>query len=608
MNIHSTRRIGLLILLTTTTIFMANGCRHGMDQQVPAEPPSLSPADRGQPGQSAAGDRRPGIVIEGPGIVARTTVTPTIIDTRTFKKQIAVTEVFDGVPVRPASLLPKHFRDKTLPDGPANTLRPGGFDAPRLTQPDVLFPGISQTPWIPPDPCLAVGHEFIVETVNMAVAFYTKDGEELFSQYLDSSGDPGFLEDVGAGDFTFDPKCFYDPQSERFFILALEVYGDLNEAYITIAISDDSDPNGIWFKYRTWAVINVNGDDYWVDYPGLGFGQDAFFTTGNLFKLGGGGFAGTLFRVFPKEPLLAGEPVTFLDLQDSSIASVQVAQQFGDQDRQWFTATGTSSQLRLIAMENWLDSPSIDVRLVDIPGYCGSVPTAPTNSASVWALDGRIMNVHLRGDRLLTTHCVGGDRCEGPQHRAMARWYEFDISGGIDSATLLQSGELDLGGDLTTYFPAIYSNADGQIGMVIGSSAEGVAPSILVTGRNPGDPEGTMSIPTVVAAGSSGPASSWNGRWGDYFDIAVDPADDRTFWCVGELAYEEKGGIRWETWISSFTVGVPADLNGDGIVDGRDLGLFLAAWGFCSGCDADFNDDGIVNGEDLGVLLAYWTS
>ena len=136
----------------------------------------------------------------------------------------------------------------------------------------------------------------------------TKDGEELFSQYLDSSGDPGFLEDVGAGDFTFDPKCFYDPQSERFFILALEVYGDLNEAYITIAISDDSDPNGIWFKYRTGAGINVDGEDYWVDYPGLGFGQDAFFTTGNLFKLGGGGFAGTLFRVFPKEQLLAGEP------------------------------------------------------------------------------------------------------------------------------------------------------------------------------------------------------------------------------------------------------------------------------------------------------------
>ena len=50
----------------------------------------------------------------------------------------------------------------------------------------------------------------------------------------------------------------------------------------------------------------------------------------------------------------------------------------------------------------------------------------------------------------------------------------------------------------------------------------------------------------------------------------------------------------------------PADLNGDGLVDGADLGLMLAAWGSCSGCDADLNEDGLVNGADLGLLLAAW--
>jgi len=50
---------------------------------------------------------------------------------------------------------------------------------------------------------------------------------------------------------------------------------------------------------------------------------------------------------------------------------------------------------------------------------------------------------------------------------------------------------------------------------------------------------------------------------------------------------------------------IPGDLNGDGRVDGNDLGALLGAWdgdGF-----ADLNGDGIVNGNDLGTLLGNWS-
>jgi hypothetical protein len=52
----------------------------------------------------------------------------------------------------------------------------------------------------------------------------------------------------------------------------------------------------------------------------------------------------------------------------------------------------------------------------------------------------------------------------------------------------------------------------------------------------------------------------------------------------------------------------PADLNGDGFVDGNDLGLLLAAWGTCgeAPCPADLTGDGFVDGNDLGQLLASW--
>lgn len=51
---------------------------------------------------------------------------------------------------------------------------------------------------------------------------------------------------------------------------------------------------------------------------------------------------------------------------------------------------------------------------------------------------------------------------------------------------------------------------------------------------------------------------------------------------------------------------VGADLTGDGIVDGADLGAMLSVWGPCAGCRADLNVDGRVDGNDLGILLAAW--
>jgi hypothetical protein len=46
-----------------------------------------------------------------------------------------------------------------------------------------------------------------------------------------------------------------------------------------------------------------------------------------------------------------------------------------------------------------------------------------------------------------------------------------------------------------------------------------------------------------------------------------------------------------------------ADLNGDLIVDGSDLGIVLGAWGTT---DADLNCDGLTDGGDLAIVLGAW--
>ncbi len=49
---------------------------------------------------------------------------------------------------------------------------------------------------------------------------------------------------------------------------------------------------------------------------------------------------------------------------------------------------------------------------------------------------------------------------------------------------------------------------------------------------------------------------------------------------------------------------IPQDINGDGKVDGEDLGLLLADWGQPG--NNDFDESGEVDGGDLGELLASW--
>lgn len=67
-------------------------------------------------------------------------------------------------------------------------------------------------------------------------------------------------------------------------------------------------------------------------------------------------------------------------------------------------------------------------------------------------------------------------------------------------------------------------------------------------------------------------------------------------------------GATWSSVLPSTTPpSCPADLDGNGTIDGADLGVLLASWG-ANASASDLNGDGIVDGGDLGVLLASWGS
>ena len=80
----------------------------------------------------------------------------------------------------------------------------------------------------------------------------------------------------------------------------------------------------------------------------------------------------------------------------------------------------------------------------------------------------------------------------------------------------------------------------------------------------------------------------------------------------GELYIADHGGQIYKIIPASgdgtCTPPLVGDLDGNGTVNGADLGLLLAGWGACgTPCPADLDGNGQVNGADLGLLLANWT-
>lgn len=520
------------------------------------------------------------------------TAEASIIDTNTFKNKQQVKEHIQGYHPRPSKFLPPHKKPIFNENGPPNTLRSNGGLSNTTIHQQVGFDTIGQTPWNPPDPCLAVGPNHVVVTVNMAIAFYDKQGNEQFSANLDSSGDPGFFEEVGAGSFTFDPKCFYDPHMQRYVVIALEQYGE-DESWITIAVSDDNDPNGVWYKYRTWSVITneSNSNTYWVDYPGFGFDDSYYYVTGNLFGLNNDGFGGVLYRVFDKTPMLTGQPVVIADVRKAGHASMQGTQQWGNSPAAFFVGRRNNTELRLSYISNPLN-PDVVSQFVAVPNH--STPNGVQNTGgSISALDGRIMNAQYRDGSLWTTHGILGSGVD-----AVGRWYEIDLSNWpLTPPTLAQSGDTTVPG-LSSFFPAITSNKRGEVAAIVASAAANANPTLHIVGRKPTDPTDFMGAATLIAESTDGA----EGRWGDYFDITVDPNDETRFWYVGE--YKTTTG--WQTYVGCAIITCVEDINADGSVDINDLLQLLGSWGTSgSGCEIAAPYDTIDVSDILSAVSKF---
>lgn len=464
-----------------------------------------------------------------------------------------------------------------------------------ITRADFGFDAILNTGWTPPDPILAVGPDHLVAMTNGAIAFFTKDGTLTFQEPIEGSF--GFWGGLGATGFVFDPEVLYDEGSGRFFAMAAEAFAPGSRSYVLIAVSDDSNPNGTWHKYR-FETTALAGNLF--DSPNIGVDETAVYVTGDGFGIA----SNYPVYIYDKASLLAGNPPavtkSFTIATNTQSAGIPPFAYGASAFPLIEHREGMNQNaVRLLAINDPLGTPTVSQFTLNVPAY--DHPEDPPQlgtSTRPETFDQRFWSVSYRGDRLWATHHVNSSRVR-------SRWYEIALNGWPASGTptLVQSGEIDGGGTVRTFFGSISVNDQGTAAICVARSSPTEFISMATTYRLACDPPGTFRPMTIQRTSTAGDSS---GRWGDYSDIQPDPAVPNRFWAIHEYTTGS-----WRTWISRIDTevcSIPGDINGDGQVDLADLSLLLESFGLCDGdagynADADLDNDGCVGLADLTILL-----
>ena len=410
---------------------------------------------------------------------------------------------------------------------------PFGGDPSPVPLADNGFFGVASTGWTPPDPHLAVGPDHVVVMTNGAIAFFTKAGSQTFIDEIENSY--GFWGSVGATNFVFDPEVIYDPHSGRFMAMANE-RGTSSDSYFLLAVSDDSDPNGTWYKYRINATAHCGAT---IDSPNIAVDSQAVYLTADCWTS-----YNYVIYLLNKTPLLSGGAASVTNtLTITGPQSHGIPVTYGTAPAMYMIEhfeSGSNTTVRLHAITNPLGAVSRVTYNLTVPSY--SPPEDPPQlgtSTRPETFDSRFWSCVWRNGSLWACHHIGSSR-------VLSRWYEIDTGTWPASGvpTLVQSGTVDPGVGVRTFFNSISADDAGNAVMCFARSSSSEYISMARASRCADDPLGTLPDMLIQKASTTGYTTS---RWGDYSAVALDPADGTTFWMHHEYA---TSGSSWNTWIA----------------------------------------------------------
>lgn len=146
----------------------------------------------------------------------------------------------------------------------------------------------------PPDMALCVGNGFVIQGVNGAIQVFNTAGVAL-SGVTPMNYFIGYPKEFRFGPGVGDPRCQYDPQTQRFFVTLYAFPGLYNQFGSILAMSNSSNPLGTWSVFELPDAGNFTLPDCvfscFPDYPQLGLDSNAVWLTNNEFDFGNPGGA-----------------------------------------------------------------------------------------------------------------------------------------------------------------------------------------------------------------------------------------------------------------------------------------------------------------------------
>lgn len=476
------------------------------------------------------------------------------LDTRQFFPQIDATAIKKlSRPENPSLDEFPFSRSKPPIFQEQNSLPVGSANLEQRIKREALFRGPEDPFLDPPDPCAAVGPNHVVFVVNTRVGFYNKaTGAQQFLQDL-----PTFFGSTAETDFQFDPKVVFDPVANRWYVTILDGFDSsspANRSNILLAVSDDADPNGTWFRYRVNATVDYNGSQTWLDYGSLGFSKDGIMFGGNSFGFSGGAPGCTFFVVRKSSVLSGGTPVvTIFKDTSAEVWSPQGVENFDPTlAKSYFVnaefASGTVNRIQLHRIENVATTPTKTTTFITVPSFARPLDdAASTNGRFLDALDARTINAVYRNGKMVLVHTIN------VSGRAGIRWYELNINPTTNAATLGQSGNISQA-STDMHMGSISTNSVGDIAVTFTRSSATIAADIMAAGRRSTDAVGSMGTPLLLENSAGNNYTEGGGRWGDYSSTSIDPSNMISFW-GGHMNI--RADNEWRTGFFKFNITTP---------------------------------------------------
>jgi hypothetical protein len=378
----------------------------------------------------------------------------------------------------------------------------------------------------PSDTALAVGGGYVVQMVNRVGRIWTGT----------TPGPVFSLSDFFIGSIKLkEPWLLFDQPTGKFMVSVF----DLHRKEVYFGASKTSDPTGKW---TLWSTEGLRGGC--ADQVKLGVNDDVVALAWNELTdcSPTGTFLGAVIEVFSKSQIngnsLNGHGIslpTFSSLVPAQSMTSNTTELFAGFDR------GSGAKLRLISStgdpadstQHFTELPSIPVRpYADPPDARQPGTTVKLNSG-----DGRIQHAAWRSD-ILTLSAT--DKCT-PAGDTKARACARIIA--VDTKTSTVVKDVDISKKRHYYvYPAIGLNAQNQIIVTFGDCSGTTFPRLMASAASL---TGSFAAPVVVKSGTQPNAT---GRYGDYFALAIDPAEPANAWVAGDVGGPlPPGAFNWNT-------------------------------------------------------------